>query len=90
MPEIRNNADRHRLELDVEGHVALVEYNLADGVISFLHTEVPKELGGRGIGSTLARGALDWARAQQLKVVAKCPFIKGYIDKHAEYAGLLA
>ncbi len=53
-----------------------------------MHTEVPKELGGKGIGSALARGLLDIARAQGLKVVPKCPFVAGYIGKHPEYADL--
>ena len=89
MSEIRDNTARHRLELDVDGRIAFTEYKRADGVLTLNHTEVPKQLSGRGIGSALARGALDWARAQGLKVVPRCPFIKSYIDKHAEYADLL-
>jgi predicted GNAT family acetyltransferase len=51
--------------------------------------EVPPELGGKGIGSKLIKGALDQARAEGLKVVAQCPFVKAYIEKHNEYADLL-
>ncbi len=54
-----------------------------------LHTEVPKELNGKGIGSALVRGLLDIARTQGLKVVPVCPFVSGYIAKHPEYADLL-
>jgi predicted GNAT family acetyltransferase len=53
-----------------------------------LHTEVPKELEGRGIGSALIRGVLDTARREGLKVNPLCPFAKAYIDKHPEYADL--
>ena len=53
-----------------------------------LHTEVPKELEGRGIGSTLIRGVLDAARKEGLKVNPLCPFAKAYIGKHPEYADL--
>ena len=49
-----------------------------------------KELGGKGVGSTLARGALEDVRRRGLRVVAQCPFIKGFIDKHAEFSDLLA
>ena len=73
----------------VDGHTALAAYRLKPGVITFTHTEVPKELGGRGIGSQLAKGALDQARERGLKVVPLCPFIKAYIEKHPEYADLL-
>jgi hypothetical protein len=89
MNDVVNNREHHRFELAVEGHMAVSYYKIADGVITFMHTEVPPELGGKGIGSTLIKGALDQARAEGLKVVALCPFAKAYIDKHAEYADLL-
>ena len=89
MTDIVNNKAHHRYELAVEGHIAATYYKLADGVITFVHTEVPPELGGKGIGSKLIQGALDQVRAAGLKVIAQCPFVKGFIDKHPEYAGLL-
>jgi predicted GNAT family acetyltransferase len=91
MPNVvRDNMQRHRFELDPDGHVAFSNYKRDAGTITILHTEVPKQLSGKGIGSALVRGLLDIARAQKLKVVAKCPFVAGYIDKHPEYADLLA
>lgn len=87
---VRDNADRHRFELDADGHIAFSNYKRADGVLTILHTEVPKALEGRGIGSALIRGVLDIARSQRLKVIAVCPFAKSYIERHPEYADLLA
>ena len=86
---VRDNAARHRFEMDVDGHVAFSEYRRDGDVLTVLHTEVPKELNGRGIGSALVRGILDRARAQGLKVVPVCPFVKAYLGKHPEYADLL-
>ena len=86
----RDNPARHRYELETEGHVAFAEYRLAPGVITFVHTEVPKQLGGKGVGSALARGALEDVRRRGFKVVVECPFIKGFIAKHAEFSDLLA
>lgn len=86
---VQNNPAKKRYELAIEGHTAATYYSLADGVITFIHTEVPKELEGRGIGSRLIKGALDQVRAAGLKVVAQCPFVKAYIGKHSEYADLL-
>jgi predicted GNAT family acetyltransferase len=84
-----NNAERQRYELSVDGHIAAACYEKADRVITFVHTEVPAELGGKGIGSKLARGALDQVRAEGLKVIAQCPFVKAFIEKHADYQDLL-
>jgi predicted GNAT family acetyltransferase len=89
MTEVVNNAAHHRFELEVEGHLAATYYKMADGVITFIHTEVPEELGGKGVGSKLVKGALDQVRSKGLKVIAQCPFVKAYIDKHGEYADLL-
>jgi uncharacterized protein len=86
---VRDNPDRHRFELDVDGKTAASYYKLEDGVITFIHTEVPNELAGRGIGSQLVRGALEAVRARGLKVVAKCPFVSAYIAKHPEFSDLL-
>lgn len=86
---VRNNPAKKRYELDVEGHIAATYYELSNGVITFVHTEVPEALGGRGIGSQLIKGALDQVRTAGLKVVAQCPFVKAYIGKHEEYADLL-
>jgi predicted GNAT family acetyltransferase len=83
--EVVNNRPNERFELEIEGHVAKSFYKLADGMITFVHTEVPSELGGRGIGSRLIQGALDQVQAEGLKVVAECPFVKGFIDKRREY-----
>ena len=88
--EVRDNKDRQRFELALDGRTAFSQYKLAPGTITFLHTEVPKELEGRGIGSRLVRGELEAARAQGLKVVAKYPFVAAYIKKHAEFQDLLA
>jgi len=89
MTDVVNNKAQHRYELTVEGHLAATYYTLADGVITFVHTEVPPELGGKGVGSALVKGALDQVRADGLKVVPECPFVKAYIGKHGEYADLL-
>jgi hypothetical protein len=87
--EIRDNSKLHRFELDAEGRTAVCYYKLAPGVITFTHTEVPQEISGHGIGSKLARGALQAARAQGLKVVANCSFVRAYIAKNPEFGDLL-
>ena len=86
---VRDNPDRNRFELEADGQLAVAYYQLAPGVITFTHTQVPQEMSGHGVGSTLVRGALEAVRARGLKVVAKCPFVSAYIAKHPEYGDLL-
>jgi uncharacterized protein len=87
--DIVNNKAHHRFELVVDGHLAAAHYKLDGNIITFVHTEVPPELGGRGVGSKLVQGALDQVRAAGMKVIAECPFVKGWIGKHADYQDLL-
>jgi len=86
---VRDNAERHRFELDADGHVAFSNYRRDGATLTVLHTEVPAALNGRGIGSALVRGLLETARAQGLKIRPLCPFVSAYIGKHPEYADLL-
>ena len=87
---VRDNKERHRFELDVGGITAFSEYAHKPGIVTFIHTEVPEALSGKGVGSQLARGALDLVRSRGEKVIAHCPFIAAFIKKHAEYQDLLA
>ena len=89
MSNVINDTARHRFELEVEGHLATEHYRLDGNVITFEHTEVPAELGGKGVGSRLVKGALDQARAEGLQVMAQCPFVKAWIGKNPAYADLL-
>lgn len=88
-PSIYHNPPAGRFELEQDGLLAVLEYQLEPGRIVFTHTGVPPALEGRGLGSRLARAGLDYAHAQGLKVVPFCSFIAGYIRKHPEYEQLL-
>ncbi|HWK86652.1 MAG TPA: GNAT family N-acetyltransferase [Xanthobacteraceae bacterium] len=90
MSDVVDNPEKHRYEISVDGLTAFTTYRIADGVITFIHTEVPPEFRGKGIGSKLVRGELEAARARGLKVVPRCEFVAGYIDKHPEFRDLLA
>jgi predicted GNAT family acetyltransferase len=90
MSSVRDNAALSRFELDAEGAMALAYYRLADGVMTFTHTETPRSLRGRGIASRLIHGALEAARAHGVKVVPRCSFVANYVAQHPEFADLLA
>lgn len=89
MNKIKNNTGKHRFELEVDGHLGAAHYERNGNVITFTHTEVPAELGGKGVGSALIKGALDQVRADGLKVIAQCPFVKAWIGKNPAYSDLL-
>ncbi|KGN37107.1 GNAT family N-acetyltransferase [Knoellia subterranea] len=89
---VTNNPELLRYEAHLGGDLAgFAAYRLDGDRIVFTHTEVDPAFEGKGIGSSLARGALDDVRANGgLTVLPLCPFIKGWIAKHEDYQDLLA
>jgi predicted GNAT family acetyltransferase len=91
MLEVVDNAESARYEVLLDGEsVGFAAYHhTADGVL-LPHAEVRPELNGQGIGSELAKGALDDIRRQGLRAVPLCPFIVDYVRRHPEYNDLVA
>ncbi|MFE7329059.1 GNAT family N-acetyltransferase [Streptomyces sp. NPDC057565] len=92
-PQVTDRPERSRYEVlagdDGTETAGFAEYHLSEGEIAFIHTETDPRFAGRGLGGLLARGALDDARARGLRVLPYCPFIRGWIGKHPEYADLV-
>ena len=88
---VTDNADQSRYEAHVDGELAgFSAYHLTRSSIVFTHTEVDPAFKGHGVGSAIARFALDDVRAKgERDVVPVCPFIHGWIDDHPEYADLV-
>ena len=80
--EVRDNRAANRFELEVEGALAVLEYERKDGAMVFNHTEVPGQFRGRGYGEILVKAGLDAARAEGLRIVAVCPYVRAYLRKH--------
>lgn len=89
--EVHDDPSQHRFEARVDGEVAgFATYRLTDEQIVFTHTQVDKAFEGTGVGGALARQALDAVRAHRSRsVVAQCPFIRAWIDRHPAYQDLL-
>ncbi len=86
---VRNNTEEGRFEVDVDGGLAISNYDIHGDTIYFTHTEVPEAAEGRGIGNILARVALKHARANRLRVVPRCKFIAAFIGRHPEFQDLV-
>ncbi|HWM74644.1 MAG TPA: GNAT family N-acetyltransferase [Nocardioides sp.] len=88
---VTRSDERARFEATVDGELAgYSEFRLGEGRIEFTHTEVDDAFEGQGVGSALVSEALDQVRAEGLEVVASCEFVRSYIERHQEYADLLA
>lgn len=88
---VRDNAERHRYELSVDGRmIGIAEYDRHDGVVVLPHTVIEAKERGQGWGEVLVRAALDDLRRQGLRIVPQCWFVAEFVDLHPDYADLLA
>jgi uncharacterized protein len=90
-PTVRNDPEAHRYEIR-EGDTLLgtAAYEHRGNTLVFTHTEVDQNSGRSGLGSTLVRAALDDVRSQGITIVPQCPFVRGWIERHPDYADLVA
>ncbi len=89
--EVVQDVSMSRFELLVDGvQAGISDYVQDDEKIVFLHTEIDPAFRGKGLGDEIARGALNLVRAESgRRVVARCPFIKKWINEHPDYQDLL-
>lgn len=90
MPELRKNEEKSQYEL-LEGErvIGHAEYRPVGNAVMLPHTEIEEGHEGEGLGSKLAKFALDDVKAQGKQVIPMCPFIAGYIRRHPEYLELV-
>ena len=89
-PIVRDVPEADRFEIrDGERVLGIAAYQRRGDTVVFTHTEVDPDAGQSGLGSTLVRAALDDVRGRGGKVIPLCPFVRGWIHRHAEYADLV-
>ncbi len=84
-----HDAERQRFTISTDGGEAFLSYALGKTRIALLHTEVPSEAEGHGVGGSLVRSAMDYARAHDLRVLPYCPFVQAWLGRHDDYADLV-
>jgi predicted GNAT family acetyltransferase len=88
---VRHDEVQRAFLVDVEGGTGELTYSEKNGVLDLNHTFVPEASEGKGVGGTLARAALDYARRTGRKITPTCPFVDAFVRKHHdEYGDLLA
>ena len=84
--QVTHDPARGRFEYQSGGRTALLAYRIRDGRIILLHTEVPAELEGQGLGGQLVSAAIDYAAREGLAVVPLCPFAESWLARHPDVA----
>lgn len=91
LPDIAHDPDRRRFWTRIDGHEAELLYTLrGQGTLVIDHTGVPEAIGGRGVAGALVKAVLEYVRVQGWQVVPACSYAAVYVQRHPEYADLVA
>ncbi len=85
--QVTDNQAESRFEIWDGGRLAQLMYRRNGKRLVLLHTEVPAELEGRGIGGRLVMAAIGRAAREGMTVVPLCPFARDWLERHPGAAG---
>ena len=89
--EVTHDERHQRFVLEHEGTLSMVQYQRQDdGVLHLVRTWVAPEYRGGGFGVVLVQAALDYARAEGLKIRSSCWFVDEFVEQAPEYQDLWA
>ncbi len=86
---IKNETDK-QFEMEIDGSKAFIQFNEFSDRIALIHTEVPEELGGKGVGAALVEKTLSFIKESGKKLMPYCPFVFAYIKRHPEWKTIVA
>jgi predicted GNAT family acetyltransferase len=90
VPAVTDNPAASRFEIPTDQGTAILMYRHRGDDLDLVHTEVPKALEGHGYAAALATAALSYARREGVKVIPTCPYVSAFLERHPEYADLVA
>jgi predicted GNAT family acetyltransferase len=89
--EVKHDAEAGRFYVDLDGSTAFLAYRQVDErTLDLRNTFVPQAARGRGVAAEIVRAALDYARAEGLRVIPTCSYVAAAIRRDPSFADLVA
>jgi predicted GNAT family acetyltransferase len=88
--EVKHDKDNERFLAVVEGHKAYLSYSLFADKIDLSYVYTPPELRGKGIAKIVVEYTLNYAKANELKVIPSCSYVQAFVERNDNYNDLLA
>ena len=87
--QLIDNEELNQYEYHIDSYIPHIEYKKRKNEIALIHTSMPEDLRGQGIGTQLIKDTLDDISRQGLKVIPICGAVAHFMKKHPEYNRLL-
>lgn len=88
--ELSRNSAENQFEAAKDGQTAVAQYQIDGAQMTITHILVPAPIEGQGVGSALAKFAIQTARDEQFTIVPQCPFMAAYFKRHPEHNDVTA
>ena len=88
--EVKHDKKNKRFVAEIEGYEAYLSYNVFDDIIDLTYAYTPPEIRGKGIAKIVVEYALNYAKANNLKVIPTCSYVKAIVERNDAYKNLLA
>jgi predicted GNAT family acetyltransferase len=85
-PDVVDDTEHQRFVAEVEGALARLDYQVGEGRLVLVHTEVPEQLGGRGLGGRLVQAGVARAARDGVALVPWCPYARKWLRDHPDAA----
>jgi predicted GNAT family acetyltransferase len=89
MNEVINDLQGSRFVLDNSGQEVYVLYAEDKETLDLYSTYTPPKLRGQGLAEKVVLAAFEYAKENNLKVIASCWYVRKFLEKHSEYLGLV-
>jgi predicted GNAT family acetyltransferase len=81
MNTVNHDVHARRFSVVVDGCEGVLDYTLADGVMTIFHTGVPDAIGGRGVAAALMGAAVEAAREAGWRIVPRCSYAAEFLKR---------
>ncbi len=75
--------------LDINGEIAKVEYTLRDGQMFLVHSEVPYNSRGQGMGKVLVEKTFEKLTQEGFQAIAVCSYIKAIAERSEKWKSII-
>lgn len=81
---VQDDTEHHRFRYREDDHDAQLVYRVQGDRLDLVHTEVPEELGGRGIAGQLVAAAVERSRRTGETLVPSCSYARRWLEEHPD------
>ncbi|MGJ8590992.1 MAG: GNAT family N-acetyltransferase [Aquaticitalea sp.] len=88
--EIKQNKENKEFTMDVQGETAKVDYEIRNGKMYLVYSEVPPKLRGQGIGKQLVEQTFEKLTEEGYEAVAVCGYIKSVKNSSEKWKKIIS